>query len=112
MNYVQIGLLTTVLLFSGCVHSTAQWVANQTASKDSNTTSSQASQNISADTPIYSEDSAHAWHTLLSIGFIIVLCCTIPLLCTQRNKAKLTRWRIKILDLLGKLKARIKSKDK
>jgi len=104
MNYIQIGLITLTLVFSGCVHSTAQWVASKTAPKDSNITNSPASQHTSINTPIYSEDSEHAWHTLLSIGFLIVLCCTIPLLWTARNKEKLSRWRIKFLNFLARFK--------
>ena len=116
MKYIQLGLLSILLLNAGCVHSTAQWVAEKTAPKDSNITNPVSSVSSASEDPvIYTEKSKRAWRVLLWIGGLIVLCCTVPLLYTENNRRRLSVWReqakkylhesrLKLLALLRKFR--------
>ena len=118
MNYIQFGLLSVLILNFGCVHRTAQWVAEKTVPKDVNTSdvSSSTSEATGSDGDVlYNDKSKRAWRVLFWIGGFIVLCCTVPLLYTENNKKRLSRWRdstkaylqesrLKLLALLRKFK--------
>lgn len=67
-----------VPLSTGCVRSTAQWVVDKTTpNDDTNITAGLANQGPNSPI-IFKEEASSAWGVLLSIGFLILACCSLP----------------------------------
>ena len=98
MNYTKsLSISLLLLVFSGCISSTAQWVADKTkpaVSKSIPTASCCPDGDCCPDQKgiIINDDSSSAWRVFICIGFLILICCAIPYFGTKERFHNSVAW--------------------
>ena len=94
-----------LILSAGCVRSTAQWVVDNTEPK-SEVNNTPVVEVTPDDGVVFNDRSSEAWSVLVSIGFLIFVCCAIPYYWSKERFERFTKW---IREFLSKFKKKKES---